>query len=427
MALPALPDDVFYMILEELEQQADVSAFMRSSWSFYALGINRLLAIGVSIRPGTKLISFCRFMKRTLLDVPVRDAKQVHNFTISFAAKRGERYRGEQEQSSTEEHQDDHPIEALHAPLLLVPILKRLTTLQRLEISCCETLLERDERLVYAFAGLTTLQELHISDYGPLTENLITNLRSHLSEVYLDYTSRVNGTPIRHYDGLSLPDPLKMLRRHRDTLQQATIFLGCLIKEALCTDDAVYSRLRTVALSRCQLFERKVVVNAFPNISALEAFWMEPRTVRSHPGDGPSVQEVRAVNASYAKQWERLDFVHADVETLYTLALKCPVRRLDVTFWEFDNEDIEYLCVTLPDVRPQCLILQWGYWDCRERVSIDLSPELLLRLADASLREPVISGITHFGLDISLRMIEDNPVHYMVSSILPRRRKLDWQ
>ncbi|OJT13773.1 hypothetical protein TRAPUB_9683, partial [Trametes pubescens] len=240
MGVPALNEDIYYGILRELYGRSDVSAVMLASRTFYSIGVNRLLRMGVYIYSDDELVSFCSFMKCNFLDMN-KVSNQLRELTISFDWNKDEPDSddsdddnretdeddsdyGDSDEASADEHEatscdagndsdysdsdrtrsdkaygsedeaesDEDDLQAyetrepLRGAPFLVPVLRCLTNLQVLTMEYCETLLKYDKRLIDAFSAFTTLQELHIVGFGLRTYCIVTNLRSDLLKVDID-------------------------------------------------------------------------------------------------------------------------------------------------------------------------------------------------------------------------------------------------
>ncbi|KAL1943406.1 hypothetical protein VTO73DRAFT_4481 [Trametes versicolor] len=408
MALQAIADDICYLVFKELDRRSDVSAFMRSSRSFYPIGVDHLLKMGVYIYTNKELVSFCQLMKRHFIDMH-SPASQLKELTISVD------WDDEEDAMAVDDSVTYESMQGSPGASLLVPVLGCLTGLQRLTIEFCETLLECDKQLVHAFAALNTLGELHVTGFGFLTYQVVAGHRSSLCKVYVDCGDEVTTQPIEDHNlqRSDLLDPLQMLRRHHSTLQEVTIHVASMTarpsKQGPQTNNDVFAQVHTLALKRCHVVEREVIMNAFPNVKKLELFWMEAIGAQEEPS--VDMDEIRAINLAYPKQWAPLDFVYADVDSLFTLGFKSRVGRLDVALWEFEDIDIEHLSVVIADVQPPRVVVQWGYWDAFRELSAEFSPERLGQLF-AGVGERAISEITHFGLDVGLKNLTEDPVQY---------------
>lgn len=441
MKLRLLNEDIYYVIFKELDGRSDVSTCMRSSRAFYAIGASRLLRMGVYIYSDDELVSFCGFMKRNFLDVH-QDASQLRELTLSFNWNRDEpdsdnsedgietgeddidtdeckfwgvKGAAEYDEANCDEDGTDsdedglsdcEDMETLRGAPLLVSVLPCLTNLRCLAMEHCEPLLKYDDRLIAAFAALTTLRELHITGFGLRTYDFITNLRSGLTQVDIDCGYTVDKLPITPRDGSGMVDPLHMLYRHRHTLEDVTIHLGdvtvWLLQQAPRSDRYEFAHVHTLSLSRCRVLERKTITNAFPNISAFDAFELETSNFGFPKGTRLSVEWVRNHNRFDLKQWKELEYVYADVTSVYMLALKCSVGRLDVVCLDHEWASLHRLLAVLADIRPARLVLQVGYWETpHAHHTPALTPEVLGQFL-AGMQEPVVSKITHFGLDVGL-------------------------
>ncbi|OJT12100.1 hypothetical protein TRAPUB_11352 [Trametes pubescens] len=406
MALQVIADDIYYLVFEELDRRSDVSAFMRSSRSFFHIGVDRLLKMGVYIYTDNELASFCHFMKRNFITVHIA-ASQLEELTISID------WVDKEDTTSVDRPSDKESIKSTQGASLLVPVLGYLTGLQRLTIESCEMLLQCDEQLVAAFAALTTLGELNVTGFGLLTYQVIADVRSYLCKIYVDCGYEIPNQPAENHtsQGLDLLDPLQMLCRHQGTLQEVTIHAANMTARLPRTNDYAFAQVHILALKRCYVRERELVMNAFPNVNWLEMFWIEVSNGQEDPS--VNVDEIRAVNLAFPMQWAPLDFVYADVDSLFALAFKSRVHRLDVALWELEAIDIEHLRTVLADVQPRHLVVQWGYWDAFRELSVEISPELLGQLF-AGVEERIINEITHFGLDLGLKNLIDDPALYTV-------------
>lgn len=413
MALQVIAEDICYLVFKELDRRSDVSAFMRSSRLFYPIGVDRLLKMGVYIYTNKELVSFCQLMKRHFIDMH-NPASQLKELTISID------WDDEEDAMAVDDSFTYESMQDLQDASLLVPVIGCLTDLQRLTIEFCETLLECDKRLIHAFAALTTLGELHVTGFGFLTYQVVAGLRSYLRKVYVDCGDEVAKQPTEDHNlqSTNLLSPVQMLRRHQGTLQEVIIHVANMTarlpKQRPQTDDDVFSQVHTLALKRCHVIEREVIMNAFPNVNKLELFWMEASNAQEDPS--MDMDEIRAMNLAYPKQWAPLDFVYADVDSLFTLGFKSRVGRLDVALWEFEDIDIEHLCTVLADVQPRRVVIQWGYWDAFRELSSEFSPDRLGQLF-AGVGERAISEITHFGLDVGLKNLTEDPVQYTVCTV----------
>lgn len=385
---------------------------MRSSRSFHPLGVTRLLKMGVYISTSKELVSFYQFMKRNFIDKR-KTARQLTELTIAVDWDEDRRDAMAADMSSDCESMQDLPSRAS----LLIPVLGCVTNLQRLAIDFCEIFLECDDQLGHAIASLTTLRELHIKCHGICTYELVANLRSSLRKVHVDFGDEVPNQPGEDHVP-DLLDPLRMLLPHQGTLLEVTIHAADLAERLLTPNGYIFPQVHTLVLKRCQVTAREVIMNAFPNVNRLELFCVE---VGNGQEDPPvDVDEVRAVNLAYPKQWAPLDFVYANVDSLFTLGFRSRVGRLDVALWEFKEVDIEHLRMVLADVQPRRLVVQWGYWDAYLELSTEFSPERLGKLF-VGVDERVINEITHFGLDLGLKNLTEDPALYKVCASLSCR------
>ncbi len=196
-------------------------------------------------------------------------------------------------------------------------------------------------------------------------------------------------------------DPLHMLRRYQDTLEDVAIHLGdvtgWLLRQEPRSDHYAFPHVHTLSLSRCRVIERRVIANTFPNISALDVFWLEPSSLMFPGGVRFSPDWVRSRNASDGSQWQELDYVYGDVLSLYTLALRCPIGRLDLVCVDHERDTLYRMLTVLTDIRPARFVLQVGYWEIRYTQNVpELTPERLVQYL-AGVQE-----LTHFGLDVGL-------------------------
>ncbi|KAL1943417.1 hypothetical protein VTO73DRAFT_4492 [Trametes versicolor] len=416
-ALPNLPEDVHYIVLWELEDRSDVSALMRSSRSLYSLCINRLLKMGVCIDTDDELTSFCCFMKTNFLDVN-RPCIELLDLIIDID------WHGNEYDSIEDELSDYGSIEDLQGAPLLVPVLGCLLNLRNLTIEACEALLKSEERLVSAFAALTTLRSLYVNGFGLHTYDFVNSLRSSLCKIHIDCAYQTMKFSVDHITrDLRLVDPLHLLRGHEETLEEAAIHVADVTPLNVLPTERVFTRVHKLSLMRCRIVERRMVTHAFPGVRTLEVFWMEASTL----GAAVPMDVVRARNITDLEQWDHLEHVYADADSLFMLALNRKVGKLNVALWHFEGQVIVRLHTVLRDIQPSRVVLQWGFWaDSIEGVSRDVSPEQLEQLLPGT-QELFLDEITHLGLDVGLTTLKGDISDYKVAiarllSRLPRVR-----
>lgn len=134
---------------------------------------------------------------------------------------------------------------------------------------------------------------------------------------------------------------------------------------------------------------------------------------------------VRARNITDLEQWDHLEHVYADADSLFMLALNCRVGKLNVALWHFEGQVIVRLHTVLSDIRPSRVVLQWGFWaDSIEGVSRDVSPEQLEQLLPGT-QELFLDEITHLGLDVGLTTLKGDISDYKVRTTVASKVHAD--
>ncbi|KAH9886636.1 hypothetical protein C8Q73DRAFT_839773 [Cubamyces lactineus] len=399
-----LDADIFLLIFDTLNDQGDVSAMMHTSWFVYRLGVGRLLSMGAHITNDSKLVSFCHFVRRNNL----------HAYHLAWLWLDIPRFSlfGDCDDSSSEDSVGDEDYDRLHGIPLLVSILPSLVGIRTLQIDYCEGLLHCDDRLVDAFAALPSVRDLRVISFGLLSYDLISSIRSDIVILYMECSGDEHHLfPPMHR---IFPDPLDLLSRHKDTLEDLWLCYVDLTAEIVHPgpSTSIYPNVRCLTLGATRFRELEILVNAFPNLRILDVTMCD---VLEFDMDCPRARN-RMVPC-----WDALEHVCGDVHNIYRLGLTCPVARLDIVL---DNpaESREELYEALTDVQWSTtlrrIVFRLGFYtliaghefsdDCCISAS-DIS-ELLPPLATAS-------SVTHLGLDLNADVVVGDPIYYQRAAV----------
>ncbi|KAI0759243.1 hypothetical protein BD413DRAFT_722529 [Trametes elegans] len=408
--LPLLNEDIYHALFDLLDDQGDVSALMRSSWTLYFVGIKRLLRLGVSIYTDEELVGFCQFMARNL-------PRCADFLTSLFICIERNRIDNEILSRYTYELDDsDDSADLLEGAPLLLPTIAQCTSLQNLTIHFCEELLECDDRLMEAFASLTTLRQLRVSSFGLRTYDFVSTVRSPIVDIHVGCEALTQDVIWSQF--LILPDPFIMLRQHCTTLERISLRAVDTTELFVYLDGTpltVFPRVHTLAIGGSRVLERTVLVDAFPNLRSLEVInTVFDYLYMENPPTEEEAHEMNRDDEDEDEVWPYLDHLSGDADSLYVLGVNRPVGRLDIAC-DFRYDYVEHLHETIEDLHPPRLLIRRGY----NQRGYDGAPGMLqiqpVELEDvlSSLLPAELHEITHFGLDVGIPGIGDTePIRY---------------
>lgn len=232
---------------------------------------------------------------------------------------------------------------------MLIEIFQKAADhLQSLDLPNSETLLSDDQNLSAAISTLRNLKSIKASDGSERSLTLLQQLCSSLLHVDLSSNSK-------------LRNPISLLSEFHTTLQEIRI-TGVELPPQL----SPFPHVRTLQVSDTDTYPLALLAHLFPNLKRLTAaaacspaFLVED-----------DVSAIRNANARGQKDisWRELDYLSGDCFDLFVLAIKCPVRVLEVL--NVGSSELFMLSAAINDNRPVCLRVSV---DCRRLYLASLS------------------------------------------------------
>lgn len=263
---------------------------------------------------------------------------------------------------------------------MLVTLLPELKGLRYLSISGFGSWLQLDSGLMEAVSTLRNLTRLEVNKRSyedpPLysISRALSNIQSPITTLELcllaeDFTQNL----------------FEMIRSFSATVEMVNIN-GI----ALGVVDVVYPRLKTLIISVLYGTEvTRPLISCAPNLDIILITSLQV----SDRHEAGLIDSIRAsgIQSQMAYTWSGLSRGIGSLDSLYALALQCPVKHIDINETVANNETYSRLTTIVQDARPMSIGVM-------VKLGPELSPTVLPTLVPVSIRE----GVTRMTMIIDI-------------------------
>ncbi|KAI0312553.1 hypothetical protein OF83DRAFT_1086937 [Amylostereum chailletii] len=305
----AIPFDLLMLIQQFLQHNPAMLAMMRTCRTLYAAGVRLLIQSGVSIWKRSSVASFCRFM---LSEAP-RSFSYLRQLSLPVS------------------------VFELETRDLLLNVLRRLDHVDTLHLS--SGVVSEDPELGGAVAALDTVKSLKISlprGDRASSATFISKIRSPVATLDLSFVG--SG---RFVDPLPILAPLCATLQdiHFSGVSMRSVGVAYPLATSLYVDTDVMSDVLPLVVSFPHLRRLTVIVS--------QGIHAEDTRVDAIRRDNQLAQDD--------DRWHRLEYLYADVLTLYLLGLTCKVTSMNVSSLRCSPLEVARLHRVLDDAQPSRL------------------------------------------------------------------------
>ncbi|KAI0642916.1 hypothetical protein C8Q79DRAFT_196253 [Trametes meyenii] len=270
---------------------------------------------------------------------------------------------------------------------LLFWAISHCTNLKELSLKWCDVVIKDDPRFMKAVSSLKTLTHFVVGCYveAPAVHGLIFQ-----AVIHMESPLRQLNIPL-NLDAEAWPDPLADLFSAHSRLEELALSLPYFSNPRRQS----LQSLRKLHLAvHQQLPSHRDLYEAFPNLRELrlECYFLLSNSLAEH--DEERTAAVHSIGR--ASTWRSLDAVQAPLPVTLALGIICPVRSLDIGYYD---RSLHGEIVKLVDrLRPRKIII-CAYW-ARRWNSFVVEPSLLLYKSSATSGVRYLVAKMSFSVDM---------------------------
>ncbi|KAI0699654.1 hypothetical protein BC835DRAFT_521550 [Cytidiella melzeri] len=313
--------DILVLLASHLGR-SDLLSLMRVCRSLHSALVPHLLRSHPTIRLTKQLLSFCQFV---MIDVPMRFIYlQRLSISISYV----------------------YSTQIAHT---LRKVFQHATHLEELGILDCG-FMEGNSGIPAAIAALTSIRTLVLRHPTHVALDMLAEMCSQPTRVEVSFSNNP-----RHR-----LDPIELLENCRTSLVTLCMSLPRFSEVRLGLQ---YTALTKLVLKCHRAILASPVIYHYPNVRQLTVTMCDGFC--GHGGtnskrvkrDNVEIEDTRSINSStQTYSWSSLDLLRGHIPGIYSLALNCPVQRLELT--EVATNEIGRFGHIMKDVRPSILEVQ---------------------------------------------------------------------
>ncbi len=212
---------------------------------------------------------------------------------------------------------------------MLYDCIKKMTHLEVLIFDVdLDALLDCHPKYAAAFSDLRTIKHLEVAAGGPDCFDMLKNMRSQLVNVELQMWDTTNTRDLTLEQDLN---PVTLLEHSSGTLERLKCERWYPIR--FHSGNPRYPAMRRLTLDNESVPSRAALVQVYPNLTHLYFRWVDFEIPVDEDSWEVMLSEAFEANSAtpFSLSWTELEEVRGTTGIIWALALRCRVRRLDLS------------------------------------------------------------------------------------------------